>query len=93
MSTTENALGAPLPPTEFKHQALMITVLNGFKERVSDKGHSLIFHKKTLFIEFGNSLHKSGSSLNNNMEIQEVLVVLLQLLYLIHKLPKKNKKF
>ena len=35
MSTTENASEASLPSTDFENQALMMNVLNDFKEHVS----------------------------------------------------------
>ena len=71
MSATENAKEVSLPSLDFEHQALINTVPNEYKERVSPQGSFSDFSQNTAPIsEVKNSLEASNASLNDKMQFQ-----------------------
>ena len=91
LSATEKGLDVFFPSTEFEHQALMITVLNDYKELVSPQSSLWDFSQKiTPFTGVKKSLHGSDAPLKDAMEIQQAFRS--STLTVIHepKTPKKN---
>ena len=71
MSTTENALEASLPSTEFEQQVLMITVPEHKETLSPESSLSDLSQKTTLFSDIRISLQGFNASLKGEMENQE----------------------